>query len=677
METNQLPDEVRSQLGQAVTRTLTLERGKLKVNEEERTVELAFSSETPVERWGGYEILDHSPKACDLRRMNIGGPVLLCHDKNQQVGAVVKKTARIDDDKVGRATVKFSRSQLGTDTMQDVMDEIRETVSCRYIPREIVLEKSDKKNGDTYRVTKWEVLEISFENIPADITVGVGRSTNSADETIESIKRQAEEHGLKVIEKDSPAEPAETVPTTEERQEMADKNAETTVDPQVAEARSVVERARAVTDMGEVLGEQELARTMAAEGKSVEEFRKAVFEQRKAAQDANKPAVEDPNTSAHRNGGGTSLARVQGRVQLKAFRGEGAEERAFRAGHFLRAALFNNEESRTICREKGIAIVRAHSESDNESGGFLVPTEFENVMIDLRLEYGVFRRNANVVPMASLRKERPRRKGGLTAYPIGARGENRRLTESKKGWDRVGLDAKKWGVLAKYEDELSEDSVISMADDLTSEMAYAFTKVEDECGFNGDGTSAYHGIIGIIPKITGLHATHSYIASLVQASGNLWSEIALIDILTMVGRLPSFARKSGQVKWYCSNEFWATVLVRLAFGLGGNALAQIQNEVEPRFLGKPVEIVEVMPHVEANSQVPLLYGNLAQGSMFGDRRGVTVKMTDSNDTDFEEDLMAIKATERFDINNHDVGNANSNAANRQAGPIIALETQSS
>ncbi|MDQ3819081.1 MAG: phage major capsid protein, partial [Acidobacteriota bacterium] len=370
-------------------------------------------------------------------------------------------------------------------------------------------------------------------------------------------------------------------------------------------------------------------------------------------------------------------ARVQSRVQLKSFKGERALETATRFGHFMNAALFGAEQSRDFCKTHGIVVKRAHSESDNESGGFLVPTEFENVMIDLRLEYGVFRRNANVVPMLSNRKERPRRTGGLTAYPIGARGTNRRLTESKKGWDRVALDAKKWGVLAKYEEELSDDSVIAMADDLASEIAYAFTFVEDECGFLGDGTSEYHGIVGVINKLLGLSNTIGNIAGLQVASGNQWVEIVLADILGMVGRLPSFARKTGQVKWYCSNEFWSTVLCRIALALGGNALGQIQNEIQPTFLGKPVEIVEVMPHVEANSQVCLLYGNLAQAAMFGDRRGKTVKMTDSNDTDFEEDLMAIKGTERFDINVHDVGNADATASKRKAGPVVGLITAAS
>jgi HK97 family phage major capsid protein len=56
---------------------------------------------------------------------------------------------------------------------------------------------------------------------------------------------------------------------------------------------------------------------------------------------------------------------------------------------------------RTVCTENGIAMTRAMSEGVNESGGFLVPEEFGNDLIDLREIYGVFRRNAKMVPMSS------------------------------------------------------------------------------------------------------------------------------------------------------------------------------------------------------------------------------------------------------------------------------------
>ena len=303
--------------------------------------------------------------------------------------------------------------------------------------------------------------------------------------------------------------------------------------------------------------------------------------------------------------------------------------------------------------------------------------EFENVIIDNREEFGTFRQFANVVPMKGDKLTRPRRTGGLQAYPIGAKGTSRRLTESKKGWDAVNLEAKKVGVLAKYEDELSEDAAISIADDLTGEASYAFAVYEDECGFLGDGTADYHGITGIIPKLESLSGTIANIAGIVVASGtgsDKWAEIAKADILKLMGRLPKYAYKRGAT-WHCSNAFWSEVMLRIITDAGGVTANEMQEGKRPLFQGYPVEISQVLPQTPAVAQIPLLFGNIRSAVMLGDRRGVTMKQTDSNDTDFEEDLQSLKATERMDINVHDVGNASATASERKPGPLVALRTK--
>lgn len=150
------------------------------VNAESRELPLSFSSETPVERYWGIEVLDHSPGACDLSRLNAGGPLLLNHDNydpDNQVGVVV--SADVGVDRKGRAKVKFSRSARGTDILQDVQDGIRSSVSVGYEIHEMRLVKSE--NGvETYLVTRWTPYEISLVGTPADISVGVGRSQSTS-----------------------------------------------------------------------------------------------------------------------------------------------------------------------------------------------------------------------------------------------------------------------------------------------------------------------------------------------------------------------------------------------------------------------------------------------------------------------------------------------------------------
>ncbi|MFN9899234.1 MAG: phage major capsid protein, partial [bacterium] len=79
-----------------------------------------------------------------------------------------------------------------------------------------------------------------------------------------------------------------------------------------------------------------------------------------------------------------------------------------------------HQKSAQFCKNSGIQ-VKAHSEGVNSAGGFLVPDEFENEIVTLREQYGVFRRNARVMPLASDGKRIPTRtRPGRAPGPRGA-----------------------------------------------------------------------------------------------------------------------------------------------------------------------------------------------------------------------------------------------------------------
>lgn len=147
--------------------------------------ELSFSSDTAVvPRWWGNERLSHEPGAVDLTRMNSGAaPFLVNHDPDQLVGTVVPNSARIADGK-GYAKVRLGRSALAREIGQDMEDGIRPNVSVQYIIRELTSDPDadgdndlgEDNDDDSYLVTRWEPLEISTVSVPADPTVGLGRS---------------------------------------------------------------------------------------------------------------------------------------------------------------------------------------------------------------------------------------------------------------------------------------------------------------------------------------------------------------------------------------------------------------------------------------------------------------------------------------------------------------------
>lgn len=158
------------------------------VDDENRTAELAFSSEEPYERWFGIEILDHNPKSVRMDRLKSGAPLLVNHDTNDHVGVV--ESARIDKDGKGRATVRFGKGARASEIFQDVKDGIRSLVSVGYRIHEMVTE-SVKDGVETMRVVDWEPLELTLASVPADPTVGVGRASDTEENTI-TITRKVE-----------------------------------------------------------------------------------------------------------------------------------------------------------------------------------------------------------------------------------------------------------------------------------------------------------------------------------------------------------------------------------------------------------------------------------------------------------------------------------------------------
>jgi HK97 family phage major capsid protein/HK97 family phage prohead protease len=172
---------------------------KRQIDEKKRTIDLSFSSEEPVERFWGTEILDHQSKSVNLRRLKKGGALLIDHDMKNQVG-VIEGVSIDEADRKGRASVRFGRSAKAEEIFQDVLDGIRSNVSVGYQIDEVVLEKEMKDAPSTYRVMRWEPYEISLVSVPADISVGVGRTNDDAREIEIRIPTKAEEEKQERVE---------------------------------------------------------------------------------------------------------------------------------------------------------------------------------------------------------------------------------------------------------------------------------------------------------------------------------------------------------------------------------------------------------------------------------------------------------------------------------------------
>jgi len=139
--------------------------------------EVAISSERPVPRWYGTEVLIHQKSAIDMSYLKRGAAVLVDHG-GDQVG--VMESAWLDGDNVLRGYMRFSRNARGQEVRRDVEDGIRRFISVGYQWNEARVAEQGEAEGETWHVTRWTPMEVSIVSVPADVSVGFGRSNDDA-----------------------------------------------------------------------------------------------------------------------------------------------------------------------------------------------------------------------------------------------------------------------------------------------------------------------------------------------------------------------------------------------------------------------------------------------------------------------------------------------------------------
>ncbi len=308
---------------------------------------------------------------------------------------------------------------------------------------------------------------------------------------------------------------------------------------------------------------------------------------------------------------------------------------------------------------------KAMSEVSQTGGSALVPVDMVARIIEKLGQYGVFRKNALVLPMGSESSLVPKVEGDLTIY---CPGEGKEITASDMEISQVALTAKKLCALSKVSTELAEDSIIAVGEIIGLSYARSLAKKEDEIGFMGDGTSTYFGMTGICGALRAVDETIANIKGLVVGSGNSYAELTLGDFDEVVGILPSDV-DSGAA-WYMHKRFFYNVVMPLARTAGVANIFEILSDRKGRFLnGYPVNFVHCMPYTEDDSQICALLGDLSLGAFLGERR--QMQLESSAHVHFSTDEIGFRGTERISINAYGVGDT------EEAGPIVGLITAAS
>lgn len=379
---------------------------------------------------------------------------------------------------------------------------------------------------------------------------------------------------------------------------------------------------------------------------------------------------EDPAIATEEKPMTFAVPRVS---HVRGFRpGADVGERAYKAGQFFRSALGDAEANRWI--SDNAPEYRAQGYTTDSLGGNLLPAPVLDEVIVLVSEFGQFVPNVRSVTMTAETLSIPKRSGGLTGYWVS---ENNTISDSNAAWTRVNLVAKKLAVSNRLSNEILADSLIDLSSYIVTEIGRAFAKTIDDAGFNGDGTSAFGGITGVVKAMeatTGTNPAVPLAGRYRSAAATSFETLSIADFTTAMAALPMYARSNA--KWFISPAGFAASMQRLALtsgsgtGLsGGNTQNDVQNALGLRFMGYPVVLVNVMDSVLGAdaAKTKVLFGDLELGAIYGDRKAMTIRTSTERYAELDQTLMV--AVNRFDIAVHGVGTSS------EVGAVVAMQTK--
>jgi HK97 family phage major capsid protein/HK97 family phage prohead protease len=423
---------------------------------DDRSMDFPFSSEYPVARYFGNEILSHEMESANLSRLNDGAPLLFNHDPDRMIGVVER--AWIDGEKKrGYAKVRFSRNKFAQEVLNDVRDGILRGVSFGYS-----IDKMEERESD-FVATNWSPYEVSLVSIPADPTVGVGRSLEDAN-----------------------SEPAASTASPENT--MTEPVMDNTPDLEVIRSEAVeAERTRtaSISKLGERHKLPELARELIDGGKSVDEARAAFLDKI-----GNQP-VEHSITA-------NDL---------------GLTEKETRSFSFVKALNFLSNQGDAQARrdaafeiEVGEAAAKKYERSSN---GIVIPNEVlrrdlvvgtptaggdlvDDVLLAgsfidlLRNRLAISQAGATMLTGLQGNVSIPRQTSAATAYWVG---ENAAPTESQQAIDQVNMTPKTVGAFVDYSRRLLLQSSIDVEGMVRNDLARVIALEIDRAAIYGTGSS--------------------------------------------------------------------------------------------------------------------------------------------------------------------------------------------
>ena len=472
------PEEKRSVVGERMQRTEATDIRSL----DERTFEFPFSSEYPVTRYFGSEVLSHDSKAPNFMRLNDGAPFLFNHNPDKVLG-VVERAYLDEDKKRAYAKIRFSRSEFAKQYLDDVKDGILRGISFGYSIDEV------EQREEGVLATSWTPHELSLVSIPADPTIGIGRSLLSEDPAMpESSQREDT-----TITNEAPVEKQETRSAVTTASTPAPAMEEQTPNLEVirSEAKKAEkDRVAAINALGAQHRMADLAQELIDGDNSIDEARAAFLEKLGTRQ------VEQPIRSADVTSNDVGLSQKE----VKRF-------------SFVRALNYlANPGDQSARREAEFEIEvgqAAAKQYERSSNGIVVPNEVlrrdlnvgtatagGNLVDDVLLSGSFIDLLRNRLALADAGMTTltgingnisiPKQGSSATAYWVG---EGSSPTESQQTIEQINLSPKTCGAFVDYSRKLLLQSSIDVEQMVRDDLARVLALELDRVGLNGSGSS--------------------------------------------------------------------------------------------------------------------------------------------------------------------------------------------
>ncbi len=475
-------EPIRSLVGERMKRTEATEIRTI----DDRTFEFPFSSEYPVSRYFGTEVLSHDDDAPNFMRLNDGAPFLFNHNPDKVLG-VVERAWHDKKKKRGYAKIRFSRSEFAKQYLDDVKDGILRGISFGYSIDEV------EERGEGVVATKWSPHELSLVSIPADPTIGIGRSLLSKEPSMPEAS-QAEDT---TIDNEAPVEKQEVRSAVLTASTNAPLMEDQTPNLEVIRAEASADGAKAerdriakITAYGDKYRMPDLAQELVRGEKSLDEARAAFLEKISSNQ------VEQPIRSTDVTANDVGLSQKE----VKRF-------------SFVRALNYLASPGDATARrgaefeiEVGLEAAKQYERSSN---GIVVPNEVlrrdltvgvaadgGNLVDDVLLAGSFIEILRNKLALANAGMTTltgingnisiPRQNSAATAYWVG---ENSSPTESQQAVDQVNLSPKTCGAFVDYSRRLLLQSSIDVESMVRNDIAAQIALELDRVGINGSGSS--------------------------------------------------------------------------------------------------------------------------------------------------------------------------------------------